>query len=381
MKKLIACILFALLLFYTACSNVDAPQIMQAPEATRAAEITPAPTATPAPTPEPTLEPTAAPPDYSDQWFSAQCGDNAIWEIEGSTKTLTISGRGTIWPKDTNNGERVLFDLKRELAQGYDIWIWDIVENVIIEEGITCISNGVFYDYHLSNLTLPKSLKRIEEGAFLCAEIDTFFIPANVSHIGEHALRDMKVRDFQVDSRNKHFTSENGVLYNKQMTRVISFVGNAGVSFLALPDSVQIIGDCAFSGCKELQSIALPKGLQRIEPGAFFESGILEIVIPEGIEILERSMFCDSALERIVLPGTIKELHEHALSCPNLKEIVFMGSPPAVNGYYVFMDCPKDMVIRYPAQYESEWTKNGAKTWQGFPIQSFDASRGVPDRL
>jgi len=82
-------------------------------------------------------------------------------------------------------------------------------------------------------------------------------------------------------------------------------------------------------------------------------------------------MFGDSdadeptVLERIILPAMLQDIKSFALACPKLKEIVFFGKPPRVF-YYAFKDCPQDMVIRYPVQYESEWAKNGAKTWNGF---------------
>ena len=294
---------------------------------------------------------------------------------------MTVAPEGYWTLSEPGDYEETLFDFEQYLEE-HGVWIGDIVERVHILEGITSIEEGAFRNYYLFELELPSSLQRIEDGAFYGTEVGrALFLPENVSYIGKEAFFDMKVYDFQVDSRNRYFASELGVLYDKQMTHLISFVGSMGKSSLEIPVGVQVIADGAFFKCEELQNITLPMGLQSIGAFAFQNSGIREIVIPEGIEILAVGTFLNSALERIVLPSTISEMEYCSMSCPNLREIVFMGPPPAVIGEDVFGGCPEDMVIRYPVQYASEWDKNGVATWQGFRIQPFDASLGVPDKL
>jgi hypothetical protein len=82
-------------------------------------------------------------------------GNDAVWNYDITTKTLTISGTGTIAQID------------KMLHPKY-------IENIVIEEGITAIDGSFGYrfkageTYFIGSITLPSTLTSVTEGSFSC---------------------------------------------------------------------------------------------------------------------------------------------------------------------------------------------------------------------
>ena len=84
----------------------------------------------------------------------------------------------------------------------------------------------------------------------------------------------------------------------------------SGINRIRIPDSVDIIGDNAFSFCSDLREIQLPKHLVQINDGVFAECDSLEkIVIPDGLVAIGTEAFwhCEK-LAVIVVPDSVKEI-------------------------------------------------------------------------
>jgi len=72
-----------------------------------------------------------------------------------------------------------------------------------------------------------------------------------------------------VNSDNKNYSSDQGVLYNKDKTTLIRYPRKkVGTSF-NIPNSVTTIGDFAFSYCTNLTSVTIPDSVTRIGEGTF----------------------------------------------------------------------------------------------------------------
>lgn len=84
---------------------------------------------------------------------------------------------------------------------------------------------------------------------------------------------------------------------------------------LVIPDSVTIIGNAAFSGCKAMESVTFGKGLKTTKDKSFSGCAKLkEIKLPEGITSIGGSAFtgCD-AVENIYLPSTITSIGSYGI--------------------------------------------------------------------
>lgn len=131
---------------------------------------------------------------------------------------------------------------------------------------------------------------------------------------------------------------------------VYPYLGGYKTESLKLPESVEIIGDYAFSGSR-LSSINIPKGVKKIGKGAFWGSSLISVNIPNGVEIIDQETFKDcSSLSLINMPNSVKTIGSEAFrGCSSLSSIKI---PHSVNfiGDDAFRECsslPMENGARY----------------------------------
>lgn len=119
----------------------------------------------------------------------------------------------------------------------------------VVPSGIATISTGAFENQRdLRNITLPNSLRRIENRAFKgCKKLEKVVLPDNVEEIGTEVFQACR--------------SLRSITLSKDLRRIGfgAFSGCVKLEEIVLPDNVGIIGSNAFSGCKSLRSITLPE--------------------------------------------------------------------------------------------------------------------------
>ena len=124
---------------------------------------------------------------------------------------------------------------------------------------------------------------------------------------------DCNIKEYVVDSNNPYFTTVDGVVYTKDLTKLVAFPSAYPNKHFIVPDTTQIIGDSAFMD-SHIDSIELPNSLTMIEGWAFEGSTIQSIDIPDTVtEIGDLTFrFCHE-LEHVKLPSRIRILHEQVL--------------------------------------------------------------------
>ncbi len=167
------------------------------------------------------------------------------------------------------------------------------VERVVVEEGITSVSNWAFAYFdkiseislpeglreigmtafagsQIKKLKLPESITRIDPLAFAyCRSLTEIEIPKNVTMIGPGAfLGCSSLTTFTVNPENQSFVFENGILYNKNKTEVIFGLEKTGGEII-LPDTVTVINPYAFMDCSNLVSVTIPDSVTNIQEEAF----------------------------------------------------------------------------------------------------------------
>lgn len=117
---------------------------------------------------------------------------------------------------------------------------------------------------------LTSSVKTIEEGAFSgCTGLT----------------------DISVSEDNSNYSSENGILFNKNKTKLILYPrGKQGA--YPIPSSVTSIEERAFSGCTGLTDVTIPSSVTSIGDYAFSDcTGLTNVTIPSSVTNIGSNAF------------------------------------------------------------------------------------------
>ncbi len=145
---------------------------------------------------------------------------------------------------------------------------------------------------------IPNSVTSIGDMAFYyCKKLKSITIPESVTTFGESALEGCYLLEsIDVDTNNVNFTSENGVLFNKNITTLFIYPSSKADTEYTIPASVTVIDDKAFEECCDLESIVIPDGVTTIGDYAFAWCESLEsIQIPDSITSIGEGAFENTA--------------------------------------------------------------------------------------
>ncbi|MBQ6483108.1 MAG: leucine-rich repeat protein [Anaerolineaceae bacterium] len=240
------------------------------------------------------------------------------------------------------------------------------LRSITIPDSVLYITHNAFsFCTSLTSINIPNSVIRIDGLAFSrCSSLTSINIPSSVVDInGDPFDRCYKLSSINVAPDNKKYCSVNGVLFDKEKTKLIrypsglkgsyvipssvnvigyhSFMDCTGLTGITIPNSVTVIGADAFCGCTGLKNLTIPNSVSTIGGSAFLECSHLQsITIPDSVKRIENGTFrmC-SDLESIVIPGSVTTIGERAFEgCTSLTNIIIPDSVTSMDEY-MFFDC------------------------------------------
>ena len=209
------------------------------------------------------------------------------------------------------------------------------IETVVFEEGLEEIGGRVFDACSkVKEWKLPKSLKKIGPGAFSSIGVEEFNIPENVESIWASFLSSSNLVKVNVDSNNKYFTSADGILFDKDSTRLIKYPENRDGSSYEVPNTVNTIDANAFISCKNLQTIKIADSVEGIGDSAFYGSELKTINLGGGITNINNKPFYGALnLTNInVITENDKYESENGILFNKGKTILIKYPPAIING-------------------------------------------------
>ncbi len=274
------------------------------------------------------------------------CGDNLTWALNDEG-VLAISGTGE------------MYDFSYNSSPWYDSA--DIICSVIIEDGVTTIGDYAFYSCDsLTSITIPNSVSSIGLGTFRYCN---------------------SLININVNTSNLTYTSQDGVLFNKDKTALIyypegktaseytipdgvtsiedrAFYYNKNLTNIKIPDGVTTIGNRAFYYCRSLTNIAIPDGVTTIGDSAFYRCEALKsIMLPNSVTTIGESVFEDcSSLTSVTLSNNITEIAAYAFYyCNSLTKITIPYGVTTI-GECAFEDCSSLTSVTLPNSVEAiDW--------------------------
>lgn len=215
----------------------------------------------------------------------------------------------------------------------------DNLNTIIVEDGNKhyTIKDGVLYDKDITTLilypknkedkefSLPKSVKTIVETAMLqlkylevlntneglevieCSNfsgknLQTINISSTVKEIGDEVFYGSNIKEINVSKDNNTFCSEEGILFNKSKTCLITYPnGKTNVQYV-FPNTIEVLYHQAFLSAHLLEEVV-------------FNEGLLEIGI--------RNFLLMGNIKKISIPSTLNEIGVWSFDFPLVdKEIL-----------------------------------------------------------
>ena len=138
---------------------------------------------------------------------------------------------------------------------------------------------------------------------------------------GEHQMT--KNCRITVSKDHPYLATINGVLFGKTDKRLIMCPPTMAGDY-AVPDGIEIIGEIAFVGCKELTGVTIPDSVTQIEGAAFaLCQNLTSVKLPNGLASIENETFFGCArLTAVNIPESVTDIGQKAFSgCSGLHSV------------------------------------------------------------
>lgn len=223
---------------------------------------------------------------------------------------------------------------------------------------------GVLYDKNFTELiyyphnskqtsySVREGVKKMGLYAFTyCPNIKTIILPSTLSELKREYVAEIEnLEKYVVSEKNDYFsTDENGILFDKDKTKLISCPIKSPVTEYDIPDTVKTIYGGAFRRSANLKKINIPEGVEVIGTDAFRECSNLEsVTIPESVSEIGGSAFSGSGVKKAVVPGKLDRFHHDVFSqCQRLEEVV-LGEGITVIPFQTFNLCTNLKKVTLP---------------------------------
>ena len=197
-----------------------------------------------------------------------------------------------------------------------------------------------------TSLTIPEGVTTIGNRAFArMYSLTDVSIPASVTSIGTYGFfGGTSNTGITVHADNPNYSSQDGVLYNKDKTLLIQYpCGKAGA--FTTPASVASIGIAAFELCDVVTSVTFTGSVTSIAEAGFGScTGLTSITFPSSLTSIVRWAFD---------------------GCASLTSAYFYGNAPTM-GIQVFDNCASGFTVYYLAG-----ATGFTNPWYGYPTAVF----------
>ncbi len=185
------------------------------------------------------------------------------------------------------------------------------LREVTLPAGLKNIRQQAFYNCKkLAAPALPEGLESIGNFAFWSNNVPTQInLPASLTHIGSNPWGvSTSLATYTIGDGAEHYAVVDGVLFTKDMTRLISYPTACPNETYTVPEAVKVIANNSMRNNSFLKSVTLNEGLDTIATGAFNVGRLTSISIPESVRYIAQQAFVSNSgmQEYIVAEGNQK---------------------------------------------------------------------------
>lgn len=218
---------------------------------------------------------------------------------------------------------------------------------LMLPYGTTAISDFALSKKHgITKISFPKTVRITGEDSVSCCEnLVEINLNDGLETIGMYSFADLPlISDIVIpESVNR---IEDGAFYN------------SNINSMTIPDGVVYLGNEVFA-CSALKTVEIGSGVEELSVSLFENSDIEEIYIPDNITKINMYAFKECmGLHSIEIPASVEEVDKEAFrSCTSLI-CVIIRNPQMTIGTNAFKDCHGQLVIYgYPNSTAQEYAE------------------------
>lgn len=206
------------------------------------------------------------------------------------------------------------------------------IGELVFEEGITTLPDNLFNGAKVGRMVLPSTLTDIKEYS-LGTNSDTVFVYNGTEYRRSDPLTHYDNDWCKLFSMLMPQYNEDGLLIEGDVLVDALFCADHRDEELVIPEGVSVIGEAAFNDSCYSFNIKLPQSLTEIKDKAFWFTFIKEIELPENVKSIGASAFAGcSSLTRVVLPDGLEHLGEDAFKMCDEAVIEYKGEQYTPDG-------------------------------------------------
>lgn len=231
------------------------------------------------------------------------------------------------------------------------------LSNITIPPRVTRIADYAFYSSALTDISIPNGVREIGTNAFeRCHSLTNVSIPASVSYLGTNAFNETtSLQQISVDPLNIVYSSQDGVLFNRDRSLLIYYPHGKAETAYAVPTGVTAIADSAFRECNTLRNVTFPNSLTQIGQMAFtLSTNLVEVTFPDSLPTVGRGAFSGCFdLRHVTFGSSLAKIEDNAFNaCGSITNLVFPEGLRSI-GANAFNSCTNITDVRLPDAVET----------------------------
>lgn len=232
------------------------------------------------------------------------------YSFDEATGTLTLTGKGRMpdyngqnmapWSSYSNTAKKIVVGEGITYLGEVAFWEFDSAQTAVLPSTLKEIGTAAFGNCSsLTEVNLPEGLEKINDYAFQNTYVESIRLPSTLKELSALFAWGCCAQEVTAASGNPFFASSDGVLFTKDMTKLLYYPRKRPGNSYTIPESVKTVGE-----------------------NAFIEAEVLQITIPSSVAKLETGCFSGSWIEALVIPDSVKEMGDYICeSCTKLVSV------------------------------------------------------------
>ena len=249
-------------------------------------------------------------------------------------------------------------------------------KKVVVPEGVTELAPCLFWDNQIiEEVILPESLINISGDTFYnSANLKKVNIPKNVKFMGNNPFAGCP--SIEVKNESPYFNLVDGVLYNKDFTRLVYYPISKNDDRYEIKEGCRILGKHSFYLCDNLKEVVIPSSIIKLENNPFSGCTKINLINKSEYYHIDDSVIYDKDYSSVI--GCLNSIDTDCLvlkdvkricrnsfwNCKGIRKIVLPETLESI-GYNPFVSCSniefesnsKNYVVYNNALYTTDKSK------------------------